>query len=53
MNNPADKSPGAAKSEISFFYEEPDVDTGEDDAEKSDAPFILLQGACRIGKAIN
>lgn len=43
----------AAVSEISFFYEDGEEEDDDENDETADAPFILLQGACRIGKAVN
>ena len=43
----------AAVSEISFFYEDGEEEEEDENDETADAPFILLQGACRIGKAVN
>ena len=42
-----------AASEISFFFDDGEEEEDEENDETANAPFILLQGAHRVGKAAN
>lgn len=42
-----------AASEISFFFDDGEEEEDDENDETANAPFILLQGAHRVGKAAN